>query len=280
VDVVASVASETIEIQIKVETAGSSAVDLLTGATALSKSRIKDAMNKGAVWLIRRRSTRRLRRVDRVLRQGDQLQLCYNPRILSEVPATPSLLADRNQYSVWYKPRRMLATGSQFGDHCALSRWVEKHLRPPRPVFVVHRLDRESRGLMLLAHTREVAAQLSKEFKERLVEKHYRVVVQGELKREGTVELPIDGRQATTHLIATAYDPHEQTTLVDVKIETGRKHQIRRHLAAIGYPLVGDARYGDDDKREMELVAHQLAFSCPTTSRWITFSVPAELMAE
>jgi tRNA pseudouridine32 synthase/23S rRNA pseudouridine746 synthase len=121
-------------------------------------------------------------------------------------------------------------------------------------------------------------ALLSKAFKERRVEEHYRVTVNGELKDEGSIELPIDGQQVTTHYIAAGYDPNDQTTLLNVTIESGRKHQIRRHLAAIGYPLAGDPRYGDDDRRDMNLIARQLAFSCPTTSQWVVFSVPLQLM--
>jgi len=235
-------------------------------------------MNKGAVWLTRGRATRRLRRVDHPLHPGDQLQLYYNPGILAQVPPVPSLIADQNHYSVWYKPAGMLATGTLYGDHCALSRWVERNHKQQRSVFVVHRIDRESRGLMLLGHSRKVAAGLSEAFKERRVEKHYRVIVQGELQGEGTVDQPIEGRQAITHFVATTYNRKEETTLLDVTIETGRKHQIRRHLSAIGHPLAGDRRYGSTDVREMELIARQIAFSCPTTSQWVVFAVPSNLM--
>src|SRR5690606_8635717 len=112
------------------------------------KGRIKDAMNKGAVWHKRGSKTRRLRRATQILSAGDELALYYNPDVLALVPPAPVLLADESQYSVWIKPAGLLAQGSQEGDHCALLRLAELALG--RPVFLVHRLDREAAGLMLI----------------------------------------------------------------------------------------------------------------------------------
>ena len=169
-----------IEAHVQIESAGDSAVDVLQRATSLSKQRIKRAMTQGAVWVTRGRNTSRLRRAKRALRVGDQVHLYYDARILAETPVEPTLIADLGEYSVWDKPYGLRSQGSKWGDHCTVTRWAERHLQPERLAFTVHRLDRAANGLMLLAHSKTMAASLSKLFRERRVEKRYRALVAGD----------------------------------------------------------------------------------------------------
>jgi tRNA pseudouridine32 synthase/23S rRNA pseudouridine746 synthase len=249
-----------------------SAIDLLAAASGLPKGRIKDAMNKGAVWHQGKgRGRRRLRRATTRLQPGDRLSLHYDAELLARSAATPVCVLDQGRYSLWDKPAGMMSQGTDFGDHCALPRWVERHYSPPRQVLLVHRLDREASGLMLLAHDTRTAARLSELFRMGRVYKRYRVEVRGDLVSPGAgvIEVPLDGKPACTRYRCLGYDADRQVSRLDVEIDTGRLHQIRRHLEAIGHPVMGDPRYGRDNKNQAGLClrAIELRFPCPVTRR-------------
>jgi tRNA pseudouridine32 synthase/23S rRNA pseudouridine746 synthase len=243
------------------------ACDFIAQYAELSKSRVKDAMNKGAVWLTRAgRGRQRLRRATAELKNGDRVELFYDEQILSRIPPPCPLLLDREQYSAWNKPAGMLAQGTEFGDHNSVLRIVGQYFKPPRPVFLVHRLDREASGAMLVAHSSDAAARLSKLFQGNEIEKRYAVIVRGRLEPEsGTIDAPLDGKPARTEYRVARYDAEHDCTHVDVRIATGRLHQIRRHFDAIGHPVLGDPRYGTGNKNEagLQLVAAGLRFRCP-----------------
>lgn len=247
------------------------AVDALARVSALPKSRIKDAMGKGAVWLKRGKDTNRLRRSTATLRSGDSLTLYYNPDILALAPPLPTLVADERAYSVWDKPAGLLAQGSREGDHCSLLRIAEQQLN--REVFLVHRLDREASGLMLIAHTRKAAAALSGLFATQeastKLRKIYRIEVKGEVPETGEWHYPVDGKAAETRFTREAFDVEKQRSSVRVELITGRKHQIRRHFAEAGYPVLGDPVYGSNNKdpRGLQLRAVELAFTCPLANK-------------
>jgi tRNA pseudouridine32 synthase/23S rRNA pseudouridine746 synthase len=264
------------ESHVTVTSAGGNAVDLLQDASGLSKQRIKFAMTQGAVWLTRGRSTQRLRRAKRVLREGDEIHLYYDADILAEIPAEPSLVADVGDYSVWYKPGGLRSQGSKWGDHCTVVRWAERHLRPERPAFTVHRLDRAATGLILIAHAKSMAAALSSIFRARKVEKRYLVSVNGDFTAQPNplrVDQLIDGKQAVSEFSYLEFDADNKQSLLEARIETGRKHQIRRHLADLGFPVVGDRLYGNGeaDGVDLQLTAWLLAFRCPVSGEKVEY---------
>ena len=269
-----------IESHVMVDTAGENAVDVLKNASGLPKQRIKFAMTQGAVWLTRGRNTQRLRRAKRALRQGDELHLYYDDDILAEKPVAPALVADVGDYSVWHKPGGLRSQGSKWGDHCTVVRWAERHLRPERPAFTIHRLDRAASGLMLVAHSKAMAATLSALFRSRKVEKRYLVSVIGEFPAEPDtlrVDLPLDGKQAASEFSLLEFDASKNQSLLEARIETGRKHQIRRHLADLGYPVVGDRLYGNGEAGgvDLQLMAFMLAFRCPVSGEKVVYQLEA-----
>lgn len=271
---------EPIVSHVVVDAAGTHAVELLHQATALSRQEIKRAMTAGAVWLTRKRHTQRLRRAKRKLLAGDELNLYYDRKILAETPTAPALVADVGDYSVWNKPFGLRSQGSKWGDHCTLVRWAEKHLQPERTAFTVHRLDRAANGLMLLAHSKRTAATLSELFRDRSVEKRYLAIVEGSFAASPAplrVEEPIEDKPAASEFALLESNAGGSRSLVDVRIETGRKHQVRRHLAGLGYPVVGDRLYGNgcEGGDDLKLQAVKLAFQCPVTSRHVDFELPA-----
>ena len=265
-----------IESHVLIESPEDSPVDLLQRATGLSKQRIKLAMSQGAVWVTRGRNTRRLRRVKRTLRAGDKVHLYYNEKILAEIPPEPTLIADIGGYSVWQKPYGLRSQGSKWGDHCTVARWAERHLQPERSAFAVHRLDRAANGLILVAHSKTVAAALSELFQERGVEKHYRALVAGDFSVQPNpvrVEQPVDEREAVSEFSLQSVSADGKQSLVDARIETGRKHQIRRHLSGLGHPVIGDRLYGTGEKDgvDLQLTACLLAFHCPVNDKQVEY---------
>lgn len=111
-----------------------------------------------------------------------------------------------------------------------------------REIFVVHRIDTQTSGVVVFARRRGAAADLSALFASRVIRKTYLAVIEGELSREVTIESPIGGRDA--HTVVRPLRRIDGTTLVEAEIRTGRMHQIRVHLQSIQQPVVGDKRYG------------------------------------
>jgi tRNA pseudouridine32 synthase/23S rRNA pseudouridine746 synthase len=251
-------------------------VDLLAQRSGLSKMRIKDAIDKGAVWLKRgHRKPQRIRRVTELLAAGDRITLNYDEKILATQPPAAHCMDDRVSYSVWFKPAGLMVEGSRFGDHATLARQVELHF-PKRRCFIIHRLDREASGLMLVAHKPSAAARLSELFQQREIVKEYLIEVRGDLRTQGTdtpIDLALDGKACVTDYEILAYLPEQDATRVRVMPQTGRYHQIRRHFAAIGFPVLGDPKYGqhNSDPRGLRLTATRLSFQCPWTGETMDF---------
>ncbi len=258
-----------IERHIEITDDQKSLVDALCDASGLSHQAIKTALDKGCVWLSRERNTRRIRRVKTSLKVNDQLHLYYDERILNETVPDCALISDENAYSIWFKPYGVYSQGSKWGDHCTVTRQVEKQLQ--KNIFLVHRLDRAAQGLMVVAHKKTTAAELSKLFSERRVLKKYQAVVHGCFpmsEASQTIDTPIDGKASVSHVTCLAQTPTK--SLVEVRIETGRKHQIRRHLAQFGYPIVGDRLHGIDQHSQdddLQLCSNELSFKCPITGK-------------
>lgn len=249
------------------------AVDALAEASGLPKQRIKDAMAKGACWWTQKGKQVRLRKAKRELKPGSRIQLYYDDQVLALKPEQPTLLEDKGRYSVWYKPHGLLAQGSQWGDHCSLLRLAEVALN--KPCFLVHRLDADAAGLMLVAHDSKAAGALSQLFSGRTVKKTYCATVTGQLEADDlVVDVPLDGKESVSRVTTLALNRDENTTDVQVIIETGRKHQIRRHLAGIGHAIVGDKLYGVPAPRGLCLVAIKLEFTCPLSRAAVAFSAP------
>lgn len=245
------------------------AAQLLKQHSGLSIQQIKQAMNKGAVWVSESDTGyRRLRRADKSLNAGQQLHLYYDAGVLGLKIDAAVLIADEGDYSVWYKPYGMLSQGSKWGDHCTINRWVEQNHHPQRPAFIVNRLDRAAQGLMLIAHKKSAASALSSLFAKRAINKQYTALVSGLFPNQLVLDTPIDEKNALSRASLLTYNSVAKKSLVSIEIETGRKHQIRKHLSGAGFPIIGDRLYGpnvDDPRINLCLVSTYLAFNCPIT---------------
>jgi len=250
------------------------AIDCLTrNCPQISRQQLKRAMQFGAVWLARDTQVNRIRRSKKTLQTGDILHLYYNPSILNTPVQAATLVADEGSYSVWDKPGGMFSQGTRWGDHSSIARWVELNDTANRPAFLVHRLDRATRGLIIIAHTKKMAARLAHLFEKREIEKHYRAWVAGHFCLKSSpekIDLPLDGKNALTYILSSQFDQASKRSLLRIKIETGRKHQIRQHLAALGFPVIGERLYAPEaaeasDKMlpDLQLVACYMAFTSP-----------------
>ncbi|GHE87265.1 pseudouridine synthase [Amycolatopsis deserti] len=159
---------------------------------------------------------------------------------------------------------------------------------------VVHRLDAGTTGVMVVAKSEHAYTVLKRAFKERTVDKGYHAVVQGHPDpTRGTIDAPIDrhprhdykfavvagGRPSVTHY--EVIEAFRAASLVDVKLETGRTHQIRVHFSALRHPCAGDLTYGADPvlARKLGLTrqwlhARTLGFAHPADGRWVQFEAP------
>jgi len=263
--------------------AGMIACDLLADSSGISKQKIKDAMMKGAVWLKRHNKPRkRLRRAKETLQNRDRLEIFYDEALLKRKAEGARCLLDAGNYSVWFKPAGVVAQGNDWCDHLSLQRISEQMLEPKREAFVVHRLDRETAGLMLLAHSKGIAANLSEQFQQRAVIKHYLCQTLGETPASGDIQQKLDGKAAHTRYTRLRFDASSNASWLDVEILTGRTHQIRRHLESIGHPVMGDPKYGQGNKNALglQLFAVKLAFTCPTTRDLKTFELSSEFLQQ
>ncbi|MCD6450048.1 MAG: RluA family pseudouridine synthase [Thermotogaceae bacterium] len=119
----------------------------------------------------------------------------------------------------------------------------EKSFEP----HLVHRLDLNTSGVLIVAKNKNAARILTKGFKERKVKKYYKALVRGKMNVSGKIEKDLDGQKAVTYCRPEKFYKilDEGVTLVDVEIGTGRKHQIRRHFSIIGHHVAGDNKYGE-----------------------------------
>lgn len=149
---------------------------------------------------------------------------------------------------------------------------------PQRP-GIVHRLDRDTSGLLMVASTEQARDALIDQLRTRTVERRYLALVRGRMPSEvGTVDAPIGrhpsdrqrfacvegGRPARTHWQQRAVTADGRVSLLECRLETGRTHQIRVHLQAVGHPVLGDDRYGDTAALAAELAVPRLALHAAT----------------
>ncbi|MFL6028006.1 MAG: RluA family pseudouridine synthase [Friedmanniella sp.] len=266
----------------------------------LSRSRTADLIQRGQVLL----DGSVVAKSDRVL-GGAMLEVALDdePReaaVVPEVVAGVRIVYDDEDIVVVDKPVGVAAhpslgwTGPNVLAHLAGAGFRISTSGVPERKGIVQRLDVGTSGLMVVAKSERAYTVLKRAFKSRAVEKTYHALVQGHPDPfTGTIDAPIvrhpgadykmavveSGRHSVTHY--DTLDAYVGTTLLEVKLETGRTHQIRVHMAAIRHPCVGDPTYGADPVlaarlglERQWLHAVRLSFLHPTTGEQVTFSSP------
>lgn len=268
---------------------------LLSEATGLTRSRIAVLMEEGLCTLdgtIQRKAGAKAR-------PGQHAVLT----VPAPKPATPQaenipldILYQDDDLAVVVKPCGMVvhpAAGNEDGTlvnallhHLDSLGGIGGELRPG----IVHRLDKDTSGLLLVAKNDAAQLALSQQLHDRAMEKHYRALVDGLFKEDaGRVDAPIarskkdrkkmavdpEGREALTDWQVLARG--RGVTLLDVHILTGRTHQIRVHMKHLGHPVCGDPIYGSSRGAKVPrlmLHAYSLSFTHPATGQRMTFTAP------
>jgi len=291
--------AERLELQIEPAQAGQRLDVLLSEGTDLSRSRIAGLIKDGCVLL----NGEAPAKAGVKLRSGDLLCLTVPDAAPMETVAQDipiDILYQDEDLAVVYKPSGMVvhpAAGNPDGTlvnallmHLDSLSGIGGEIRPG----IVHRIDKDTSGLLLVAKNDFSHASLSAQIKEHSVQRAYMAIVQGGMKTDsGSVEGPIgrhptdrkkmaivpDGRDACTHW--RVIQPLKGATLLECRLTTGRTHQIRVHMASIGHPLLGDPVYGPKKPPHaisggQLLHAFRIGFVHPRSGEEMLFEAPPE----
>lgn len=266
--------------------------------TGHSRSRVAELIAAGGVLL----DGETVRRASRIVTAGAMLELVTDPRP-TRVASRPRLVGgleiihEDRDIVVVDKPAGVAAhpslgwEGPSVTEHLAAAGIAIATSGAPERQGVVSRLDVGTSGLMVLARSERAYSVLKQAFRDKAVDKTYQALVQGHPDPfSGTIDAPIGrhpghewkmaivggGRESVTHY--ETLEAHRAATLVEVRLETGRTHQIRVHFAAIGHPCCGDPLYGSDPALagrlgldRQWLHATRLAFEHPVEANRVEF---------
>ena len=221
--------------------------------------------------------------------ENDKIEI-YLPKELEEVRVNLDKVYEDENILVINKPANIEVTGTNSLTELINKQYTNCEFKP-QPC---HRIDRNTTGLVMFAKNEETLEILLKKFKEHEIEKHYLTLVYGiPNKKEERLEAYLfkDKKKAQVYIsdtfkkgyqkITTKYTVLEKrkdnTALLDVEIETGRTHQIRAHLSHIGYPIIGDGKYGKNEinkqfgKKYQMLCSYKLKFNFQSESGTLTY---------
>lgn len=278
---------------------------LVTALKGVPKSHVYRILRKGEVRVNKGRVPPSYR-----LKAGDVVRV---PPIRVAAPEAPPMVGkgtlERLQQAIIYEDRGLLIIDKPAGmavhGGSGVSYGVIEGLRALRPeatLELVHRLDRDTSGCLIIAKRRSALRTLHELLRDGKVEKRYLALVRGRLEKqwvdaplrknvlssgERVVKVAADGKPAQTEF--TPVERFENATLVDVRLLTGRTHQIRVHAAYLGHGLAGDEKYGDADfnkrmrdeagLKRLFLHAASLSFLAPGSTQRVSINapLPAEL---
>ncbi|WP_395737257.1 RluA family pseudouridine synthase [Prosthecobacter sp.] len=256
----------------------------------MKRTRLKQWLKYGSV----RVNDHAVTRHDHALKPGDKITIKVEraPRAdVKPMPAGLSIVYEDEAIIVLNKGAGWLTVATDSGNGRTAYAALTDHVRATNArnrVWIVHRLDRDTSGLIVFAKTEPYKRILQRNW--HLFDKTYLAVTEGVIKRDsGTLRCHLneefslrvrsvppneDTREAITHF--KVLKRGAKTTLVELKLETGRRHQIRVHLSDMGHPIVGDKPYGatTDPARRLGLHSSELHFRHPATEEKMDFVLP------
>lgn len=230
------------------------------------------------------------------LREGDNVTVEYDFERASVIPSIKlPVIYEDDDCIVIDKPLGVLShSKGAFNPEATVESWLRSKTKlTGARAGIVHRLDRATSGVMICAKTPEALSWLQKQFSQRRIKKTYYAVVTGHLQLpEALIDLPIErnpkapatfrvganGKEAKTSY--KVLKENEKYSLVELKPETGRTHQLRVHLMHLGHPILGDTLYGGPQFERMMLHAGELEITIPTRERKVFTSKLPKLFKE
>lgn len=205
----------------------------------------------------------------------------------------PEIIYADSDILIVSKPAELLSVPGRRPEHqdCLISRVQQSYPE----ALIVHRLDMSTSGVMILARNSATHRELSRQFEQRLVQKSYLAVASGRVQPlTGRIDLPLSrdwpnrpkqrvdhaaGKAAQTYFRVLTYDSASDTTRIELKPITGRTHQLRVHMLALGHPILGDDLYADEAtlKKADRLLLHaySLEITHPATKKKMVFNQDA-----
>ena len=208
---------------------------------------------------------------------------------------TEHLIHRDEDFMVIHKPAGLLTVPGKTEDlqDCLINRLIK--LEPK--TLLIHRLDRDTSGILVFALSREGQKSISRQFQERQTDKTYLAIVAGTLEGKGTVDVPViydpsrpplhiaepnHNKPAITEWLAIEHFEIQGQAVTRVKLTpiTGRSHQLRVHMQYLGHPIIGDTLYATPKQQQLSprlcLHAERLSFYHPKTQQLVEFNCPAE----
>ncbi len=245
----------------------------------LSRRKARAVIDLGGVFVDRTR----VKVASKFVKPGQVIEVNVGGALTAvEPPPAPTIVFADEHVIIADKPAGLVTAPTPESDRGDL---LDQLARQYGEVYLVHRIDLPTSGLLVFARTREANKRLGDAFKVHDIEREYRAVAIGEVA-DHTIDRPVDGKRAVTHI--RVIEALEGATLVAARLETGRTHQIRLHLAGEGTPLAGDREHGGERSRtfvprapRLALHAARLGFVHPATGERVLFesAMPAELAA-
>lgn len=236
-----------------------------------SKNTLRSWVEKGRVLL----EGKPIKKANLIVEEGQEVSVGGKPKFLR---SDLKILYEDQDLVVVDKPAGLLSVATEkeleLTAHGILKRRFHN-----RTVFPIHRLDKDTSGLLVFAYTTEARDHLKKQLEERTMMREYRALVHGHpgkgtwhcfLRENAQMVVhtcvPSQGKEAITHF--ETISKKRKTALLKLQLKTGRKHQIRVQAAHAGYPIVGDRKYGiEDGGKSLELRAVALSFIHPKTNK-------------
>jgi len=257
----------------------------------VKRTTVRQWLKHGSVQVNGRSTTR----FNHPLRVGDSVSIRGKEEVHAEslLPPAMRIVFEDASLIVIEKPERLLSMASATERESTAYAFLTDYVRrgdPQRPerVWIIHRLDRDTSGLMVFAKSETAKRVLQESWHD--AEKHYLAVVEGSppaeqgvlsshLDENGPFKVYSAPRSARTRHAVTRYRVMKRmatTTLLELTLETGRRNQIRVHLADVDCPIVGDRKYGarTDPARRLALHSSSLQFTHPSSGERLSFTSP------
>lgn len=241
----------------------------------LSRRKARAVIDEGGVFVDRTRT----KVASRPVRAGQVIEVNVGSAVdrphLADPALAPTIVFGDAHVIVADKPAGLVTAPTPESDRGDL---LDQLAQRFGEVYLVHRIDLPTSGLLVFARTREANKKLGDAFKAHAIEREYRAVAIGTITAQ-TIERPVDGKRAVTHV--GVIEPLAGATLISARLETGRTHQIRLHLAQNGTPVAGDTQHGGETSRtfiprapRLALHAAILGFVHPATGERVRFESP------